>query len=750
MLIQAGDYSRALQEYTTLSGAAPDDSTRGAAFFGIGRVQLLQDNPALAITTLTDAITRFPQVDRSASAEYFLGQAYAAMNNQPKALEAYAAYLQKKPGVLDAYVQELSGDTFAAMDDYKSALDAYSAAIKAPQLGDPTEIKLKTGQMYAALGDNQNALRTYLAVYDATQSDFYKAQANLLAGQIYLKMGMTDQAYARFQDSVNNFPDQYDSYSGLVTLVNAGVTVNELNRAIVDYYAGQYGYALEAFNRYLSATPKPDAAAHYYKARTLIELDQAQNSLAEWDALMKDYTQQQWNLVDKDSLRDIHLSSAWDEKAYIQWAYLDLYPEAAQTLLDFVNQAPADPSAPAELFEAGRILERNNLLDQAAQTWETVMQKYPSSDYGFSSLLLAGVTYFRLAKFDQALPVFQRALVLGLTPSEQASAYLWIGKTQVAQNDLQAAQTSWDAGAQVDPTGYYSERCRELQLGQAPFQEKLDLNLTVDQAAERKLAEGWMRVTFNLPSSTDFSTLGALASDPRIQRASAFWELGLYAQARDEYESVRLDIQNDPESNFRLLTTLLNQGFYRSAILTARQILTLSGMDDAATLSAPSYFNHIRFGLYFQDYVLSAAQTENLNPLFIFSLIRQESLFEGFATSGAGARGVMQIIPATGSEVAANLGWPPDFTAEDLYLPMVSIRLGVHYLVRQSDAFNGDLFAALAAYNGGPGNALAWSGLSNNDPDLLLEVIRIQETRTYIMQIFEFYGLYERLYAKNQ
>jgi len=81
---------------------------------------------------------------------------------------------------------------------------------------------------------------------------------------------------------------------------------------------------------------------------------------------------------------------------------------------------------------------------------------------------------------------------------------------------------------------------------------------------------------------------------------------------------------------------------------------------------------------------------------------------------------------------------------------MVSIRLGAHYLARQRDAFNGDMFAALAAYNGGPGNTSIWEGLANNDPDLFLETIRITETRTYIMQIFEFYGLYVRLYAKNQ
>ncbi|HEX7567907.1 MAG TPA: tetratricopeptide repeat protein, partial [Anaerolineaceae bacterium] len=291
LLVQAGDYAKALQEYQTAYNTAKDDPTRAAALIGVGRIQLLQGTPLVAITTLTDAIGRFPQSDKIASANYFLGQAYAAMNNHPKALEAYAAYLQKKPGVLDAYIQELRGDTFAAMDDYKSALDAYTASVKAAQRGDPTDVKLKIGQMYAALADNNNALRTYLAVYDATQNEYYKAQANLLAGQIYMNMGMVEQAQARYLDSVNNFPSPYDSYTALVTLVNAGVTVDELQRGIIDYNAGQYGYALEALNRYLTADPKADGAAtaHYYKALTLIDLNLPRDSIAEWDILIKNF-----------------------------------------------------------------------------------------------------------------------------------------------------------------------------------------------------------------------------------------------------------------------------------------------------------------------------------------------------------------------------------------------------------------------------------------------------------------------------
>ena len=94
-----------------------------------------------------------------------------------------------------------------------------------------------------------------------------------------------------------------------------------------------------------------------------------------------------------------------------------------------------------------------------------------------------------------------------------------------------AAKTAWEQAAQRDPTGYYSVRANELLQNEQPFTVKnpVDLGYNLDQ--ERAAAEDWMRTTFSLPAETDLSGLGELASDPRIQRAAAFWELGLYADA---------------------------------------------------------------------------------------------------------------------------------------------------------------------------------------------------------------------------
>jgi soluble lytic murein transglycosylase len=178
-------------------------------------------------------------------------------------------------------------------------------------------------------------------------------------------------------------------------------------------------------------------------------------------------------------------------------------------------------------------------------------------------------------------------------------------------------------------------------------------------------------------------------------------------------------------------------------------VLNLAGMDDASSMNAPIYFNHLRFGPYYSELIVPTAEQYKFHPLFLLSLVRQESAFEGFVRSSAGARGLMQIIPATGQEIAAELNWPPEYSDEDLYRPLVSITLGSEYLAHWRDHLDGDLYAALAAYNGGPGNATEWQKLANGDPDVFLEVVRFEETRNYIRGVYEIFDLYRRVYNRT-
>ena len=173
----------------------------------------------------------------------------------------------------------------------------------------------------------------------------------------------------------------------------------------------------------------------------------------------------------------------------------------------------------------------------------------------------------------------------------------------------------------------------------------------------------------------------------------------------------------------------------------------MAGMNtQSQTLAAPVYFNHVRYGLYFQGLILLSAQQAGFDPLFLLSVIRQESLFDKFAQSSY-AIGLMQITPATAQFIVDNLRWPLNYTSEDLYRPMISIGLGTTYLKNQRLRFNGDFFTALAAYNAGPEAAPIWRDLSGPDSDLFVEVIRFEETRNYILSIYEIYAMYQSLYT---
>ncbi|MHC1784316.1 MAG: transglycosylase SLT domain-containing protein [Anaerolineaceae bacterium] len=555
---------------------------------------------------------------------------------------------------------------------------------------------------------------------------------------MYISIQEPDQAYARFTDSVEKFPMAYDTYSGLVALVDAGVEVNDYQRGLVNYYAGQFGLAIDAFKREIDNNPDHSAAAHHYFALSLRILEQPEDAIAQWEAVISDHS------------GDPLWVSAWDEKAYTQWGYLDRYSFAAETLLSFVRLYPGENLAPEFLFEAGRIYERNNDLASAAATWERVMADYPSAAIGYRSLFLAGISYFRMGDFAAAQTTFQRAQVLATTTEDSAASAFWVGKTLMVQNRPDEALNSWRQAAAQDDTGYYSERADDLLNDRPQFSSPETYDLAFDLAAERQEAERWMRQTFSIAPDISLVGLGNFSGDPRFFKANAYWELDLYELASSEMESLRADLENDPVETFLLIDQLLDLGLYRSAIFASRQVLNLANLDDAQTLTdAPIYFNHIRFGIYFRDYLLEASQAENLHPLLLSSVIRQESMFEGFVESSAGARGIMQIMPATGEETAAMMAWPVNFTEDDLSRPSISLKLGAHYLRRQIDLFDGDIAAGLAAYNGGAGNSSIWQNFANNDPDLFLEIIRFDETRQYIMQISDFLHIYSTIYERN-
>ena len=732
-----GYYDEAKEAYQTALGQTSDAETQAAALLGMVKTAYEQGDCSSVLNSFQQISTQFPGSEPAVLSNFFAGKCFEQNQDFPSSATAYANMQVSKPGIIDDYLFELIGDTRKNAGNYPEAISSYQAALASTPPGDRDSLMIKIGRSYQSAGNDTEAVRIFLELYNTTQSDFTKATANLLSGQSYINLGLPEQAYARFQDSVNNFPRSYDSYTGLIQLVNDDIPVDELNRGIVDFYSGQYGYALDAFNRYLTDNPTHEGSAHYFKALSLRAMEKNEESVEELDELIRDHKGDRfWNL-------------AWDEKSTTQWAYEDKYAEGAQTLIDFVAEVPDAVEAPQFLFDAGRIQERGGLLTQAASTWGRLINEYPGADSSYRALFLSAISNYRLDNFPQALLDFQRATILGTDAENQSASHFWVGKTQSALNDLPNALSSWETAAKLDPTGYYGIRGRQMILNENPLTAAPDFDLGYDLEAERLQAGEWLVSTFNLPENSDQENLGEIASDLNYKRGVFFWQLGEFNRAAEEFEKLRLTYSDDPSASFRLIPEFMKFRMYRTAIFTSRQILNLANLTDESSLNAPIYFNHIRFGPYFRELVTLAGQNAQINPLLLFSLIRQESMFQSRVGSSAGAIGLMQLMPATGEEIASNLNWPPEFTAEDLWRPDVNITLGTRYLAQQRDYLNGDMNAALAGYNAGPGNAQTWQELAKADPDLFLEIIRYDETRNYLMQITEFLNIYKMIYQSN-
>lgn len=747
--LRNGDWDQALQEFQTARDASQSQEIQAAAQLGIGRTYLAAGQYQPAANAFQAIIANTNQTSQVVLAYFHLGKAYQYLGQFVEAAAAYRQFQSLRPGVVDGYIYDLSGDALLAAGDYAGAALDYQSAIQAPSLLDEIQQKLKLAYALTLKGDSAAALQLYNDLLLQTHNEYTKALIDLRKGQIYLSQGETDQAYAVFQDAVNNYPKAYDSYSALVVLVEAGVEVNELNRGIVDYYAGQYPAAEKALERFIQAKaavtdPGNDsevldslAVAHFYLG--LAHWARGTNVAAtrEWDIVIQRYPDQK--ILDR----------AWEEKAFTLWYYLDDYPAAVQALLDFVAKKPSHPRAAEFLFDAAQVAERDKKLQQAAELWERLSVEYPTDDQTPRALFLAGISRYRLADYTGALATFQRLNKLVKTLTDRSMALFWTAKAQSALGDSTAARATWELAAQVDPTGYYSERARDILRDVTPFSPPQSFDLVLDWKTERSKAESWLRLTFGLPENLDLNGLGELSDNPYLKRGTELWNLDLFEEARGEFEYLRQALQAEPAQTYRLMNYLYGLGLYRSATMAARQVLDLAGMNDASSFNAPAYFNHIRFGTYYSEIILPQAQQYNFHPLFIFSLIRQESLFESFVRSSAAASGLMQIIPATGEDIAKRLKWPDNYTQVDLYRPMVNVAFGVYYLDRQRQSFDGDIYAALAAYNGGPGNALAWQELAPNDIDLFLEVIRYSETRDYIRRIYEIFTIYRQIYDRT-
>ncbi len=155
-----------------------------------------------------------------------------------------------------------------------------------------------------------------------------------------------------------------------------------------------------------------------------------------------------------------------------------------------------------------------------------------------------------------------------------------------------------------------------------------------------------------------------------------------------------------------------------------------------------------QYPLAYRDLIIRYASDYNLSPAFVSAIIRNESSFQARAESGAGARGLMQLMPETAEWIAGKLQ-VAGYAFERMYDPEYNIMFGCWYLNYLSRLFLGDPVSVAAAYHAGQGQVKTWLSdplLSEDGYTMLVESLPEGPTKNYTRRVLRDYGIYQEKY----
>ena len=386
-----------------------------------------------------------------------------------------------------------------------------------------------------------------------------------------------------------------------------------------------------------------------------------------------------------------------DEEAQKLWLAFGLAAERA-----------APPDRLSAFWDERNLLARRRLrAGDAAGAYGVVTQSQAIQGQaggeaaGDAAFLAGFIALRRLGDLDAAERHFSALAGLSKAAITQGRAQYWLGRTAMARHDDAAAHDAF-ARAAAWPTTYYGQLAARL-LGD-------------DDA---KLGE-----RIRAARDPDWDPAHALAFAGR-EGARAAGLLFVWGEPRRARSFIlRLDDLAATGADRALAARLASAyGLPEVAVAIARR----AGRDG--------------WMLADSGWPAPVEPPGAVEPALALGLIRQESNFDSGAASPAGARGLMQLMPATAQAVARRIGEPA--AAAALLDPAANMRLGTAYVAGLLDQFGGVMPYAVAGYNAGPGRVAEWLS-ANGDPaggglDMIdwIELIPFGETRNYVQRVIE-------------
>lgn len=740
----------------------------------------------------------YPNASDDRMARYYLAESFARRGNWTSAVAAFAAFVDDPieddltlPALFWlARGYEEAGDWSNAVATYEryrssgSPLEPYAALRQAAQyaaMGQTLEAArtyeyvastdIDRGQraasferaiaLYRERGDTDKVLALYETLLAFAQVPSYRARL-LWDGAVFANdVGQPDRAHAWLHEITRIAPASSFALSAAETLIADGSPLlSNADAARIFYFAETYTVAEQFFDAALAEmqittvqTDTDETVLDFLRLRALCirETGRYSESL---DVLQAVYQAR----PDTDTGRQARLD--WIQTLGQKVSTL----QAAEAYRVYADTYPDDPRTPIALDRAAQLYTRMGDPESAFHTRMELERRYPQNDLSPAPLHAEALYLFHVKRYDEAQHIWLQ-LADGRTEYFRALGLFWAARCAQQQQQLDEARQWFEQAYEASAVSYYGARAVEELALAVDSASTLGAPLTdADWDVLATWITGWSGKTHadvsgdandgtpvqdsqDKQDEQDEHAMGQFSdvySHPVVLRAIGLDEVGLQHEAIAEWNNAREAWDDEP---LALLGVARMAYIHEQPYIALKVAEQIQRYAPAEALPVPDALNRLIFPTPYHDLVIDEAGKYELDPRLLYALIRQESLFNPQATSWVGARGLGQVMPATGQTIAQQLGIT-NFHTDDLYRPAVSIRFGAYYIAQQVAMMQGSVQAGLSAYNGGPGNAQRWAGGTVvSDPDLFTEGIDFDETRTYVKLVYGYYRMYQRLYA---
>lgn len=375
----------------------------------------------------------------------------------------------------------------------------------------------------------------------------------------------------------------------------------------------------------------------------------------------------------------------------------------------------------------GRMAEENGEYSEAIKYFQSIIDMANTGKFFENSLWRIGWIYYLMQNYSYALAHFELHLHSIKDTVLRHQFLYWIARSEEKMGHWDTAVHTYHKILNEDYWSYYSGLALErLEYGQDYFHPYFYF---IEE-------EMFFYDPFPLLDNQEMAI---------VDQAQELFLLGLKKEASNEIQSY-VNSQK-PLSPQLIYSLAILAHAYQAHDLGIKLGILFKSKNSLHKGKNMAIGNLLLYPAGFCDEIFKEASEQQLDPILILSIMRQESLFDPFALSSASAYGLMQVIPPTGRESAQELGIEFPANISELYEIGLNLTLGCYYVKKMLERFNNNNVYAVAAYNGGPNAVQKWQERYGEvEMDEFIESISYPETKGYVKRVMRNYFIYSRLF----